>query len=176
MTTHPPNPPSWHPTNEKGVNLLRTYAAICLHSSSARYYNAWRVIGQKLICARSCTDHLFSAQITPKPLPKRFLLLSCNSCVMQYMRCKFGINCWSFAWTHPRGLLGGTPCTSVTRHPDPPLLSNHPTRVPIDWAWAQDSKFISHKWPSKSLETPQKSLDPPPPTPSESTHLLYTNW
>jgi hypothetical protein len=24
------------------------------------------------MCARSCTDHLFSAQIQPKPLPKHF--------------------------------------------------------------------------------------------------------
>ena len=27
---------------------------------------------QKLICTRSCTDHLFSAQIQPKTLPKHF--------------------------------------------------------------------------------------------------------
>ena len=27
-----------------------------------------------------------------------------------------------------RGLLGDIPCISMTRHPDPPLKSNHPTR------------------------------------------------
>ena len=31
-----------------------------------------RAVGQKLIYARSCIDHLFSAQIQPKLLPKHF--------------------------------------------------------------------------------------------------------
>ena len=35
----------------------------------------WRVVGQKTVCARSCTDHLFSAQTQPKPLPKHFFIL-----------------------------------------------------------------------------------------------------
>ena len=75
----PPNPfPD--PPNEKGVNLLRIQAAICLHSSHAKYCITWRAIGQKLVCARSCTDHLFSAQIQPKPLPKHFV-----TAIMQLM-------------------------------------------------------------------------------------------
>ena len=40
---------------------------------STCHYGTSRVIGQKLIvCAHSCTGHLFSAQILPKPLPKHF--------------------------------------------------------------------------------------------------------
>ena len=35
---------------------------------------------QQLVCARSCTDHLVSAQIQPKPLPKHFF-----TSVMQLM-------------------------------------------------------------------------------------------
>jgi len=35
---------------------------------------------EKLVCARSCTDPLFSAQIQPKPLPKHFF-----TSIMQFM-------------------------------------------------------------------------------------------
>jgi hypothetical protein len=79
MTSHVSSP-KWPPpltnpfltphTNENGVNLLRIQAAICLHGSYAKLCNTWRAKGQKLVCACSCTDHLFSAQIQPKPLPK----------------------------------------------------------------------------------------------------------
>ena len=69
----PPQTPFLTPhTNKKSVNLLRYQAAICLHSSHAKSCNTWQAIGQKLVCARSWTDHLFSAQIQPKTLPKPF--------------------------------------------------------------------------------------------------------
>ena len=67
----PPQPPFLIPhNNEKGVTLLRIQAAICLHSYHAKLCNTWRAVGQKLVCTCSCTDHLLSAQIQPKPLPK----------------------------------------------------------------------------------------------------------
>jgi len=76
---------------------------------------------------------------------------------------------------------GGIPCISVTMYSDNPHpLSNHPTRVPIKQAWAEEPKNIlifCENGPVGFWSTPKKFLDPPPdnpPTPSDSTHL-YTN-
>jgi hypothetical protein len=83
----PPTPQTPLPdphTYKKGVNLLRNQAAICLHSSLTRWFNTWKVLGQKLICTCFCTDHLFSAQTWPKPL---LFLHSCNLCIVQYVNC-----------------------------------------------------------------------------------------
>ena len=81
--------------------------------------------------------------------------------------------------TPPRPTWGHS-MISVARHPDSPLSSNHPTRVPIDWAWAQGSKNISNiswKWPSKILEPPRKFSDPPwtppPPDPLRIDSFIY---
>jgi len=70
----PPQPPSCPFTLTKRVSvwLLRIQAAICPHSSHAKYCNTWRATRQTLVCARACTDHLLSAKIQPKPLPKHF--------------------------------------------------------------------------------------------------------
>jgi hypothetical protein len=126
--------------NKTGVNLLRIEAAICLHSSLAELIYTW----SSLKSYRAKTDMRTLLHWPPvlctNPLPKHFLPHSCNLCIMQYVNCKVGINCCKFAWTHPRGLLGGIPCISVTRHPAPPLWSNHPTRVPIEHAQAEKSK------------------------------------
>ena len=97
---------------------------------------------------------------------------------MQCVNCKFGISCWYFPWTQPCSLLGDIPCNFMTWHPGPPLYSNHPTRLPIDWAWAEDSKNvfnISWKWPTNILKTLSQFSDPPapPPTQPPQIRLIY---
>ena len=66
----------------------------------------------------------------------------------------------------------------MTRHPDPPFLTNHPTRVPIDWAWAEDSKNIFIFSESKFLETPSENFrtaqkNQMTPTPPPQNRLIY---
>ena len=128
-----------------------------------------------MLCKRSCTDHLLRAQIQPKPLPKH-----CLTSFVQLMHNGIReLQVWQFAWTRPRGLLGVIPCISMTKHPDPTLYLNHPKRVPINWAWAADSKhMLIICWKNISEDPPQIFLttpnDYPPADPSELTHL-YTN-
>jgi len=122
QNTPPPKPPflTSH-TNKKGVNLLRIQAAICLHVSHAKYCNTWRATGQKPVCPRSCTDHLFSAQIQPKSLPKHFFPI-----IMQLMlNAMRKLQIWNQLLliclnTPPRPTWGHS-VHFMTRHPDPLL-------------------------------------------------------
>jgi len=68
----------------------------------------------------------------------------------------------------------------MTRHPGPPLLSNHPTRVPIDWARAEDSKnytIFRESGPVKFWRTPPEFPDKfpwtPPPDPLKIDLIIY---
>ena len=177
----PPQPPFLIPhNNEKGVTLLRIQAAICLHSYHAKLCNTWRAVGQKLVCTCSCTDHLLSAQIQPKPLPKHLF-----TSIMQLMHNALRkMQVWNqllvICLNAPCALLGDIPCISMTRHPDPPRYSNHPTKMPIDWAWAQDSKNIlifRKSGPVKFWSPPpilRPPLDPPPsPDPLRIETFIY---
>jgi len=56
--------------------------------------NTWRVIGQKLTCARSCTGHCLVHKSNQNLCQSNFLLNSCNLCKIQYVNCKFEINSW----------------------------------------------------------------------------------
>ena len=71
----PSHPPSWPPTLIKGCKSTQNVSDYLPAQSSCQVIWTWRIIGQKLICARSCTDHLFSAPIRPIPLPKHFFFL-----------------------------------------------------------------------------------------------------
>ena len=95
MTTHPPKPPFLTPyINKKGVILHRIKACIYLSTDHFRIAISRGVVGQKLICTRSCTDHLNGAQAQPNPLPKYIFTSVVHLYMLQHMNCKFGIICW----------------------------------------------------------------------------------
>ena len=148
----PPNHPFCPPTLIKRVSLCsecKQPSACTVLSLSHLLIFTWRVIRQKLICARSCSDHLFSAQIQqPKPLPKHF-----STSIMQFVHNAMReLQVWN-PWTHPTAYLG---TFRAFLWPG--------GWVPIDWAWANNSKItlnILWKWPSKFLEKPPTFPDPP---------------
>ena len=116
-----------------------------------------------MICARSCTDHLFSAQIQPKSLPNHFF-----TSFMQLMHNAMReLQVWNrlvvICLNTPPRLLGGISCISVSRHPDPPFnqitqqgcqSNGLELRNPIIF-------IICWKWPRKNLAAPPKSPSPP---------------
>jgi hypothetical protein len=91
----PPPKPSWPPTLIQRASMCSEFKQLSA-CTDLMPNNAIpdELQGKKLVCVHSCTDHLFSAQIQPKPLPKHFFTSICNLCIMQCLNCKFGINCW----------------------------------------------------------------------------------
>jgi hypothetical protein len=77
-----------------------------------------------MVFARSCTDHLFDAQIQPKHLPKYFF-----ASFMQLMHNAMRkLQIWKQLLVLG-GLLGDVPCIFMTRHP-PSIKS--PNKEPDD--------------------------------------------
>ena len=125
--TPPPNPLSWSSTLIKRVsNCLESKqlsACTVLMPNNAIFDE----LQGEMVCARSCTDHLFRAQIQPKPSPKHFLLQSCNFCILQCVNCKFGINCWFCLNTPPQPTWGHN-MHFYDQTPRPPPLIKSPNK------------------------------------------------
>ena len=153
-----------------------------MHSSHVKCFNAWRVVGQKLICTHSCTDHLFSAQIQPKPLPKHIF-----TSVMQLMHNAMRkLQVWNQLLViclnaPPRPTWGHFMHFYDQAPRPPPLMKSHSkgaSQKSSSWGTQNISLIFRESGPVKLWRPPPKFPDPPghPPTttPSEATHL-YTN-
>ena len=110
--------------------------------------------------------------------------------LLPFLRNPLTISCWhnpvslgwiaaSLAWLTPRPAPECVCLWLLDMSTDPPFYPIYSKRVPIDWGWAEDSKYIfiiSGKCPSKILEGGSQKVETPPtpPTFSDWTNL-YTN-
>ena len=113
--------------------------------------------------ARSCTDHLFSAKIQPKPLPKHLITSFMLLCIMQYVNCKFGNVAGNLPGHNPAAYLGAFNAFLWPGTQTPPFESNH-TRVPIEWAQAEPNVYLLFTGSGPEIsEPPQMTTHQPTP-------------
>jgi hypothetical protein len=151
QNTPPPNPPSWPPTLMKRVSICSGLKQLSACTVLCQIMQYLRATGQKLVCACSCTDHLFSAQIQPKPLPRHFftsiMQLIHNAMRKLQVWNQFLVICLN---TLPRPTWGHS-MQSYDQAPRPPPLIESPNKganqLRLSWGF-QKYINISWKWPS----------------------------
>jgi len=122
----------------------------------------------------------YQAPITGLHSPTLLLFLqNSTDYLMLAQSCKFGVNCCFIGLTHPVVCTRARVLWLLDMSTDPPFYPVYSKRVPIDWAWAEDSKYIfiiSVKCPSKILERGSQKVEtpltPPPSRPSR-IELIY---
>ena len=127
--------------------------------------------------------------------PTRHPWLACTvACTVPhcfyFFKIPLTISCWhnpvslgwitaSLAWLTPRPAPECVCLWLLDMSTDPPFYPIYSKRVPVDWGWAEDSKYIfiiSGKCPSKILEGGSQKVEtpltPPPSRPSR-IELIY---
>jgi len=179
----PWSPPPQYPSPSAPPQTKRVpFCSFWNSASICILINTWNYNAAELWDKNWDTDahaHVtYQAPITGLHSPTLLVFLqNSTDYLMLAQSCKFGVNCCFIGLTHPAACTECECLWLLEITTDPPFYLIYSKWVPIDWAWAEDFKYIiiiSGKCPSKILEGGSQKVETPP-TPPPPPDLLQLN-